>query len=262
MLTTLCLTLFFALHCAAALMRNTLWMRLCSFAGSFVGMIGAWWRAPALFSPPPAFTPDQSLWRIVAWGCTALWIAHGFMLARLLNQRTSLRWTPEELELRTTVFAQMDSRTFRKLMALARWRTLKPTSVLVSEGKDVQHVALIVSGAAIVQVRGQIVAYLTHGRFIGEMTLLGGGKASATVRITEPTRCVAWDVAALRRLMKNDPVLEAVLTDIFSADLQGKIVTTQANHASHTNEYAERQENALNDPEHDPEHDEERDETE
>jgi hypothetical protein len=217
MVADIFLVLAFLLTSAALFMQRILWLRFLFFVATLSGLVFCY------------VAPERA--RMLSVHITLyLWMLLCVQLVRLasvMRERQSLHWTTEELDLRSTVFKGMTARSFGKLMKAGRWRTLKPESLLVVEGREVKHVALVYHGHAAVQVQGKTVARVKHGSFVGEMALLAGGAASATVKAVESVRCLMWNIHDLRDLMSRDRDVEAALHEAFSADLIDKLGTAQ-----------------------------------
>ena len=73
-------------------------------------------------------------------------------------------------------------------------------------------------------VDDQEVAAVQEGHYIGEMSLLGDGNATATVIVTEPAR--AWRIEAekIERLMQDRPNIANALQAGIAVDMRRKIV--------------------------------------
>jgi CRP-like cAMP-binding protein len=230
-LPELLVVVFFLLQTVSVALRDVLWMRVL-LALSSVSAITAWILSSTGSSMGGLFfwLPTHVIWWL--WIMLAINI---IQLAILVRERRSLQWSNEEVEVRNTVFKQMSARSFRTLMRAGRWRTLKAESVLVVEGKPVTHLTLLVSGSAVVQVHGKTIAFLGHGAFVGEMSLLTGSPASATVRISQTSRVLVWEANALRNLMNRNQDIDAALQEALSADLLGKLSTSlPSNNTTHS----------------------------
>jgi hypothetical protein len=84
-------------------------------------------------------------------------------------------------------------------------RSLKEGETLVEQGDEGQDLFLLLDGVVVVKVDGEEVAELGPGALLGEMALVDGGKRTATVEATTPTRVVvvppdAVDQSALAEL--------------------------------------------------------------
>ena len=67
-------------------------------------------------------------------------------------------------------------------------------------------------------------AELKDGSFIGEMSFITGGDATATVRAVEPTRYLSWSKDDLRKLLNRNPSMRFALQTVLSTDLTRKLM--------------------------------------
>ena len=59
--------------------------------------------------------------------------------------------------------------------------------------------------------------------FIGEVSFLREGKASATVSVSKDARYVEWHHNDLRKMMIKSPAMNNALIALFGAELAGKV---------------------------------------
>lgn len=76
--------------------------------------------------------------------------------------------------------------------------------------------------------KGQMLAQLKDGSFIGQMSFITGGSATATVRALEPTRYLAWSKKNLRSLLKRNPSMKSAMQTVLSTDLTRKLMRRTA----------------------------------
>ena len=106
---------------------------------------------------------------------------------------------PEVLR-RVTVFSTCTPEQLASLVDAASTAEHSPGEALTEEGGMGHRFHLILDGEARAQRGGDEVGTVGRGEFVGEIGLLGGGAATATVRCTAPTRCLElrrerfWDV--------------------------------------------------------------------
>ena len=79
-------------------------------------------------------------------------------------------------------------------------------------------------GTATITVDGQEVATVQAGHYIGEMSLLGDGNASATVVVAEPARVWRVEPEKIERLKKDRPNIANALQAGIAIDMRRKIV--------------------------------------
>ena len=100
--------------------------------------------------------------------------------------------------------------------SLAEWFEISdasPGMVLVAEGAAGYSFYVLVDGAAEVTVGGETVATYGPGDFFGEMAILGGGRRTATVTVTEPSRLLSLFGTEFRMLQEVQPDVAAQLEE-------------------------------------------------
>jgi CRP-like cAMP-binding protein len=75
-----------------------------------------------------------------------------------------------------------------------------------------------------VETDGKEVAKLKDGNFIGEVTFITGGQATATVRALMPTRYIAWPKEAVTKLLNRNPSMRFAMQAMLSTDLTKKLM--------------------------------------
>lgn len=125
----------------------------------------------------------------------------GIVRIFLLNHR--IRFNAEEASLVEDALADMPRPLARRLLDRGLWMDGGAGLTLTEEGAPVERLHYLAGGTAEVVVGDRSVARLERG-FIGEMNVLEGGPASATVRLTGPSRLFAVSGDALRRMAATD----------------------------------------------------------
>lgn len=141
----------------------------------------------------------------------------------LIYERRPIRFTDDENRLFQMVFRTLTPVEFLKLLKIARWLEARPSEQLAKKGETLDDVMVIFSGRVSVEVDGRLVAELTDGQFIGEMSFLTGESASATVKAVERTKYVAWLKKDLKLFLERNPNLSPSLQTIIGADLVKKL---------------------------------------
>lgn len=93
----------------------------------------------------------------------------------------------------TDLLGGLKKRHLELVARVAERIELDAGTVLITEGQNMTHMSIIISGAAEVTVDGVVVGDVGPGDVVGELSLVDGAPASATVTITEPT--AIWHVA-------------------------------------------------------------------
>ena len=68
------------------------------------------------------------------------------------------------------------------------------------------------------------VAKLKDGNFIGEVSFITEGMATATVRALMPTRYIAWPKVAVKALLSRNPSMRFAMQAMLSTDLSKKLM--------------------------------------
>lgn len=151
-----------------------------------------------------------------------------FGIARLWVLTRGLTFTEEERRFLDAALPGLSRLTARRFLARGRWEDLAPGTLLTREGAPVDRLAWIARGAASVVHDGIEVATIPEGLFVGELGVLSGHPATATVTVTAPTRAFTIDAGALAALVAKRPDLRLSLDAGIGADARRKIVG--ANH--------------------------------
>lgn len=159
---------------------------------------------------------------VIYWNIVLLGI-NSWRIVSLLRERRSVSFSDEELELYQTIFTSFAPVEFMKLMRIGEWKSADPDSVLAEENQSIDEVLVIYNGEVAIEKSGKEVAHLRDGTWIGEMSYLQGGNATATVRVVRTTRYVAWHKDELTSLMKRNPTMDVAMKSVLSADLINKL---------------------------------------
>ena len=65
---------------------------------------------------------------------------------------------------------------------------------------------------------------LKDGAFIGEMSFIRGGNATATVSASAASRVLSWNKADLKALLGRNPAMRSTMQTVFSEDLTNKLM--------------------------------------
>lgn len=194
----------------AYLLRDILWLRFLTILSCFAGIIFNY------------FVPATPLWTVIGWN-TLFAIINIVQIAIIIKERTGIQFTEEEKELHETLFKKFAPFEFMKLMRIAEWRQVAPGEIITTEGQALDEVMMIYNGLLAVEVNGEKKAELQDGHFIGELSFISGGTATATVRAIEPTRYIAWPKKEIDRLLARNPSMHIALQGMLTKDLSKKL---------------------------------------
>jgi hypothetical protein len=196
---------------AAYLLKDILWLRLLTILSCFAGMAFNY------------FVPATPLWSVIYWNILFA-IINIVQIAIIIKERAGVNFTDEEKELHETLFKNFAPFEFMKLMRVGQWLEAKQGEILAVEKQPINAVMLIYNGLVGVETNGKEVAKLKDGNFIGEVSFISGGEASATVRALMPTRYIAWPKDAISRLLNRNPSMRFAMQSLLSTDLSKKLM--------------------------------------
>ena len=113
-----------------------------------------------------------------------------------------------ELLKRVPLFERCSQRELAQIAALADELDLPAERNLTSEGTGGFEFIVLVSGAADVVRKGQVVNELGPGDFVGEIALVSGKPRTATVRTRGPSRILVVTASGFRALMRDVPSIQ------------------------------------------------------
>lgn len=194
----------------AYLLRDILWLRLLTIISCFAGITFNY------------FVPATPLWTVIGWNAVFA-VINIVQIAIILKERSGIDFTEEEKELYETLFQNFAPFEFMKLMRIARWQQAAPGEVVAVEGQVLDNVMMIYNGRLGVEKAGKQFAELLDGNFIGEVSFISGGAATATVRALEPTRYLSWSKKEIEALLKRNPSMRLAMHGMLSSDLSQKL---------------------------------------
>jgi hypothetical protein len=196
---------------AAYLLKDILWLRLLTILSCFAGIAFNF------------IVPTTPLWTVIYWNILFA-IINIVQVVIIIKQRSGVHFTEEEKELHDTLFKNFAPFEFMKLMRVGKWLEAKQGEVLATEQKPIDSIMLIYNGQVAVELNGKELARLKDGNFIGEVSFITGGAATATVRAVMPTRYVAWPKEAISQLLNRNPSMRFAMQAMLSTDLSKKLM--------------------------------------
>ncbi len=193
-LTVIIGNLSYLLVACSFMVRDILWLRGLSIMASCCGIF---------YSSTVSDTP---LWTPIVWSCVFISL-NIYHISRLILENRGIEFNDKEQELYQTVFASLSPLEFKKLNDIAEWKQVPEGSTLVEQGQKMTDLFLIYNGTTDVLVDGKQVAQLRDGQYIGEMSFLTEGNATASVVAHYPTEYLQWDQEGLKALMSRNPSL-------------------------------------------------------
>ena len=113
-----------------------------------------------------------------------------------------------------TIFSGLSSEELDRVIAAAIVSEHPAGDDLTEQGAYSHRFYLILDGKVSVDRDGDRVAVLGPGEFFGEISLLGGGKATATVRAEEPTRCLVLRREDFWKVLEEEPAMALRILEV------------------------------------------------
>lgn len=193
----------------AYLVRDILKLRVLTFAAGLFLLVFH------LVLEPPA-------WGFVIWDLlfSAIQIVQ---IKRLIDERRPVALSADERAVHRLAFRALLPREVKRLCVAATMRDLAPAEALVKTGEEPAALTLILEGEVEVVAGGASLATLRAGQFVGEMTFLAGGKATADAISKGRSRVACFGRSELSALMDGTPELRSHVQATLGQDLVTKL---------------------------------------
>lgn len=150
--------------------------------------------------------------------------ANGARLFAMLKRSESGTEFEDERELFEHVMQVENPVNQGRLRDLIRWEDYASGHILMRQDELAPALIYIASGHAEISRDGQNVGACGPGDFLGEMSVVSGERASATVTVTEAMRCARFDRDALSDLVRNVPDLGKAIDAALNRSLAAKVL--------------------------------------
>lgn len=145
------------------------------------------------------------------------------MLARRLWENRSIRFSAEEQAMLDRLFTDLPRSRARHLLDQGLWLSAREGDVLTREGEPVDHLYYLAEGEARVMSMGSEVGRCGPGDLIGELTVLSGETASATVILESPARFWCAPADDLRPYVEAHEDIRRAIEHGFATVLKAKL---------------------------------------
>jgi hypothetical protein len=146
-----------------------------------------------------------------------------FLALRRIWEDTNVRFTPDELAMIKALFEGLPTSRARHLIDQGVWLSGKDGDVLTREGEPVDHLYYLAQGEARVLMTGRQVALCRAGDLIGELTVLSGESASATVILNGAARFWCAPANDLRPYVEAHEDIRRAIEHGFATVLKAKL---------------------------------------
>jgi hypothetical protein len=198
----------YALLIISMLMRDIAWLRAIAIVSSVVKIF---YRSFYVYDPVT-----------VAWEVVFILVNLG-QLAIIWWENRPPKFTAEEQHFLAITMPGAPPRLARKLLKRGKWHDAAAGSVLTTEDMPVAALMFVSEGRVRIDKDGKVVAECGRGDFVGEMSFISGGTATATSIAVEPTRYLAFERQALSRILGKEAMLRFALQSSFNRNLIDKL---------------------------------------
>ncbi len=117
-------------------------------------------------------------------------------------------------------FKTLKKNEVRYLVPFIRHRQFSKGEVIIQEGEPGKNLYVILSGMVEVLGNNDVnIAFLGKGEILGEMSLISGEAAGATIKAVEPTKVIFLNSRNFRRLIRRFPSLQMYFATLLSKRL-------------------------------------------
>jgi len=145
------------------------------------------------------------------------------LLGRRLYRNAKVRFTADEEKMADGLLAGLSPNRARHFLDQGFWLTGRAGDVLTREEEAVSHLFYLAAGEARVTSHGRQVGLCRAGDVIGEVTVLSGDQASATVTLAGPARFWCAPANALRPYLAAHEDIRHALEHGFTTSLKSKL---------------------------------------
>jgi len=145
------------------------------------------------------------------------------LIGRRLWEDGNVRFNPDELAMVRTLFDELPTSSARHLIDQGVWLSGKEGDVLTREGEPVDHLYYLAEGEARVLSLGIEVGLCRPGDLIGELTVLSGETASATVILNSAARFWCAPAEDLRPYVEAHEDIRRAIEHGFATVLKAKL---------------------------------------
>ncbi len=163
---------------------------------------------------------ETPLWPAI-FGTSFIGLTTVYGLIRVMLNRSTLLMSAQDIAILKR-FPGLEPGVFRRLMKLGNIRFLDSNESLTVTGTIPDKLFYILEGD--VEANKDHIQFEVHeGRFIGDVSMVQGGSATATVTGNTKARVIEWERSRLSARMAKDPHLRMAVEALFTRDLAQKL---------------------------------------
>lgn len=201
------------LHCGFLLLAVAVLVKRPIVARALVGGAALAWLVRAVLAGDLA----GAIWSGLIAGLALA------LVGRRLWRDRAVRFTPDEQHMMESLFEGLPRSRARHLVDQGVWISGRAGDTLTREGEPVEHLYYLADGDARVLCQGVEVGHCGSGDLIGELTVLSGETATATVILTRPSRFWCAPAEDLRPYVEAHEDIRRAIEHGFATVLKAKL---------------------------------------
>jgi len=166
------------------------------------------------------FIGDAPLWGAI-WASAVIGATNIAMIFVILREKSTVGMDREMLELFKS-FPTLNSGQFRKIMKHADRITAQKDTVICTRGVRLDHLFIVSSGNMMLRRDTHDIS-LGPGNFVGEISFLMDGPATADVIAPKGVSYIRWDRETLKAQMNKSMRLSNAVSALFNKDIARKL---------------------------------------
>ena len=198
--------LAFGLIAFSFLVKDILYLRLLSILASLFSVLYNF------------YIPIEPMWLPIGWNIVFV-VVNLYHISVIIYEQRPVHMDDKNSELYETLFKDLTPVEYLKISKAAIWKKFKPEEFLTRQTHLVPDLVLIYNGTVDVLVDGKKVAQLKDGQFVGEMSFLTEGKATATCVVKHDTEMLMWKQPEFKALLKRNPSLYYSIQNLLTSQL-------------------------------------------
>lgn len=153
-----------------------------------------------------------------------MWILISLLgISRLYFLHKTTRFTVEEKTLLSSKFPQLPIDQARKLLRAGIWMEGDAGQKLTKQGEKHDQLIYLLSGQTDIEIDGHKLGTTGSDSFLGELTVMEGQPATASVTLTGPARYFVISGEKLRQMARRSGEFSAALSTSFAGDIKQKL---------------------------------------
>ena len=169
------------------------------------------------------YVADHPLWEAIATS-VLIGSANIPVIVRIFRERSTFGMSEEMLKLYRS-FPNFNPGQFRQMMSQAEIIHDCPETMLLEEEKVPGKLFLTISGDFVV-LRGTQHAQIGPGNFLGEISFLLNGPATANVVAKPGASYVVWDTGTLQYMLDTTPAMANAVSVLLNQDVARKLAVS------------------------------------